>query len=241
LRIITWNCQGAFRKKARCIANLKPDIAVIQECEKLDKLNFEEDIVQPYSRHWFGDSRKGLGIFSFTEYTFHLNKRYDSSIRHCIPVHVKGNIDFNLIAVWAMDHKHRKLSYIAQVYLAIQKYKNFIKGANTVITGDFNFNKIWDGTPRIANFSKVVAELGKKDLASVYHEHFNELHGEESRHTLFMYRKKNKGYHIDYCFAPKLWIQHLRSFQLGDFDYWCKFSDHCPLIIDFDEKVKGFR
>jgi exonuclease III len=241
LRIITWNCQGAFRKKARCIANLKPDIAVIQECEKLDKLNFEEDIVQPYSRHWFGDSRKGLGIFSFTEYTFHLNKRYDASIRHCIPVHVKGKIDFNLIAVWAMNHKQRKLSYISQVYLAIEKYEDFIKRANTVIAGDFNFNKIWDDIPRIANFSKVLARLEKENLASVYHEHFNELHGKESRDTLFMYRKKDKGYHIDYCFAPKRWIHYLSSFQVGNFDYWHEFSDHCPLIIDFDDKLKSLR
>lgn len=238
LKIVSWNCQGAFRKKVKHIAELKPDIAVIQECERLDKLRFSDEATQPHSQQWFGDGRKGLGIFSFTEYTFHLNNEYDSTIRHCIPVHVKGSIDFNLMAVWAMNHKRRRVSYIAQVYFAIEKYWDFINEANTIIAGDFNFNKIWDDTPRIANFSKVAAKLERVKLTSVYHHHRNEPYGEESQNTLFMYRKQDKGFHIDYCFAPKDWLQYLNSFEIGDYDYWSQFSDHCPLIIDFDEQVK---
>ncbi|NOZ62070.1 MAG: endonuclease/exonuclease/phosphatase family protein [Calditrichaeota bacterium] len=240
MRIITWNCQGAFRKKVRHIANLKPDIAVIQECEKLEMLNLENEIVQPYSQHWFGDGQKGLGIFSFTEYTIHPYNEYDSSIRHCVPVHVKGKTDFNLIAVWAMNHKQRRLSYIAQVYLGIEKYKNLIKQRDTIVMGDFNFNKIWDDTPRIANFSKVVDELEKDGISSIYHEYFREPYGKETKNTLYMYRKQDKGFHIDYCFAPKSWLRFLKSVQIGHYDFWCKLSDHCPLIIDFDERVTNF-
>lgn len=33
MRLITWNCQGAFRNKASVILKHKPDILVIQECE----------------------------------------------------------------------------------------------------------------------------------------------------------------------------------------------------------------
>lgn len=33
MKIVTWNCQGAFRRKAAPIAQFRPDLAVIQECE----------------------------------------------------------------------------------------------------------------------------------------------------------------------------------------------------------------
>ena len=40
MRIITWNCNMAFRKKASCILPLDPDLLVIPECECPDKLKF---------------------------------------------------------------------------------------------------------------------------------------------------------------------------------------------------------
>lgn len=36
MKLVTWNCQGAFRKKYALIADLSPDLAVIQECEAAD-------------------------------------------------------------------------------------------------------------------------------------------------------------------------------------------------------------
>jgi hypothetical protein len=33
LRIVTWNCQGAYGRKAPLIEALHPDIAIIQECK----------------------------------------------------------------------------------------------------------------------------------------------------------------------------------------------------------------
>jgi|GEM_PF-7092758 len=39
MRIISWNCGGAYRKKIDKVLELNPDIAVIQECEFKLKLN----------------------------------------------------------------------------------------------------------------------------------------------------------------------------------------------------------
>jgi hypothetical protein len=56
MKLVTWNCQGAYRKKATLIAHFKPDIAVIQECETLDRLTFAQDIPRPTAQVWFGNS-----------------------------------------------------------------------------------------------------------------------------------------------------------------------------------------
>jgi exodeoxyribonuclease III len=38
MRLISWNCQGAFRKKADIIMAQRPDILVVQECEHPDSM-----------------------------------------------------------------------------------------------------------------------------------------------------------------------------------------------------------
>ena len=40
MRIIAWNCNMAFRKKAQAILAMAPDILVLPECECSEKLIF---------------------------------------------------------------------------------------------------------------------------------------------------------------------------------------------------------
>jgi exonuclease III len=49
-----------------------------------------------------------------------------------------------------------------------------------------------------------------------------------------MYRHKGKPYHIDYCFASKDLIDKLQSVEIGEYDFWIQYSDHVPLIANFD-------
>ena len=49
-----------------------------------------------------------------------------------------------------------------------------------------------------------------------------------------MYRHKNKPYHIDYCFVSADLVAKLRSVEIGDYDFWTKYSDHVPVIVTFD-------
>lgn len=236
MRIVTWNCQGAFRRKAKLIANYKPDIAVIQECEAPEKLRFAEDVPLPYTHLWFGDNHgKGLGIFSYTDLEFEPFSIYDDTIRYCVPIKVKGRFNVNLIAVWAMGHPDTRLSYIGQVYLAVEKYRQFIRQTKTMLVGDFNSNKQWDSTTKVGggNHSKVVEMLANEQIVSVYHEYFGEQQGAENQNTLYMYRKRDKGYHIDYCFVPKSWMRRVKSVSVGTYEQWSALSDHSPMFVEF--------
>src|SRR5512138_353294 len=103
MKLAAWNCQGAYRRKARPVARFRPDIAVICECESPDRLRFEPGIRQPASALWVGDrAAKGIGIFSYTNLRFELYNGYDPSIQFCIPLRVLGGEPLNLLAIWAM-------------------------------------------------------------------------------------------------------------------------------------------
>lgn len=105
----------------------------------------------------------------------------------------------------------------------------------TILIGDFNSNVIWDYKKhKLGNHSLVVKELEDKGIFSTYHSHHNQLQGKEQHATFYMHRHKNKPYHIDYCFASADMIEHLKSVEIGDYDYWIKYSDHVPLIATFD-------
>jgi hypothetical protein len=71
MRIVTWNCQGAFRKKAEEIARFRPDFAIIQECERPERLLFPPHLPQPTGQAWFGErATQGLCVLSYTGLRF---------------------------------------------------------------------------------------------------------------------------------------------------------------------------
>src|SRR5689334_6108667 len=108
MKLITWNCQGAFRNKIGRIAKYSPDIAVIQECETVERLGCKKWVAEPNEVLWFGDlPMKGIGIFSFGNYHLQIAECYDPSIKYCIPILVTGPQSFHLIAVWAMPNANR--------------------------------------------------------------------------------------------------------------------------------------
>ncbi len=203
MKIITWNCQGAFRKKIDFILKQQPDILVVQECENPDKLLFKSGTQQPNDFHWLGDSsHKGIGIFSFSNFSFERLEIFNPEFRYILPFRVIAQGQrFTLFAIWAMNNKeNREARYIGQVWLAINYYAKLL-GDSTLLIGDFNSNKIWDYKDRIGNHTDVVDRLAEKGIFSVYHKLLNQEQGKEKHPTFFLQRNKNKPYHIDYCFA----------------------------------------
>ena len=75
--------------------------------------------------------------------------------------------------------------------------------------------------------------LGEKDIFSAYHRKNDVEFGEEQDPTLFMYRKKDKPYHVDYCFASNYFLDKLVNMEIGKYDDWIEFSDHMPIITEY--------
>lgn len=236
MRLITWNCQGAFRRKAEYILSLRPDILVVQECEHPDKLKFNSSSLKPNDFYWYGDSaHKGLGLFSYSDYKFELLPSFNPEFRYILPFRVTGNEQsFSFFAIWAMNNKmNREARYIGQIWFAINYYSDLLDNS-TILIGDFNSNKIWDYKDRIGTHSDVVNKLAEKDIHSVYHKHFDIEQGKEKHPTFFLQKKNLKPYHIDYCFVSGNMLAKVKEVEIGTFEKWIIHSDHTPLSIKFD-------
>ena len=227
----------AFRKKAVHILAYKPDILIVPECEHPDKLKFNDDVPKPTDILWFGENKnKGLGIFSYSEFRFKLIKTHNPELKMIIPIALTGNnYKFNLFAVWANNPSDPDGHYVEQVWKAIHHYDKKLSKKNTILIGDFNSNTIWDRKYRVGNHSHVVDRLQKKGIASCYHLYHKQVQGKEAQPTYYLYRHKNKPYHLDYCFVSADLASKIQSVEIGDHDFWTKYSDHVPVMVTFND------
>jgi exonuclease III len=238
MKIITWNCQGAFRKKVDFILALKPDILVIQECEHPDKLLFDNKTKKPTDVLWFGDNHhKGLGIFSYSACRFAPTETYTPNFKIIAPITVTGGShDFTLFAIWANNPSDKKKQYVGQIYHALKHYAPLLNNRSVVLTGDFNSNKIWDRATREENHSAVVEILAAKGIHSFYHHQFSQEQGKEKHPTFYLHRDKKKPYHLDYFFASNDLLSQLQDVKVGTYKKWITHSDHSPIIVEINKK-----
>lgn len=234
MRLVTWNCQGGFRRKFGLIAGFKPDIAVIQECEHPEKIKWTDGL-NPTASAWVGNGpSKGLAVFSWTGAAFSVMDIYDPGIRHCLPLQVSAPAPFTLLAIWAMDHPLSRLSYSAQVYQALATFRTELTGRRCVLMGDFNSSP-HSSRSRLGNHATVQTQLEDLWLVSAYHAHYHQKQGEETQATFYSGRNSLRPRHIDYVYLPVAWLRSLRGVRLGDPQVWLQHSDHCPVIVDLDE------
>ena len=229
MRTITWNCNGAFRKKFHNLEQFQADILVIQECEDPDRSTDKNYKAWASNFIWSGENKnKGLGIFCSNNIILSNNNWPTNDTKHFISA--KVNNDFNIIAVWNHYANSPNFRYIGQFWKYLQLNKPLMK--KVIIAGDFNSNKIWDEWDRWWNHSDVVRELHEINIRSLYHEHFKEVQGEEKTPTFYLQKNIQKPYHIDYAFADKISFPKIRKFEIGQKEDWLALSDHLPIIFE---------
>ena len=235
MKIITWNCNGAFRNKYENLSAFSADIYVIQECEDPARANNEGYSKWRQNHLWIGDNKnKGLGIFAKDDIDLTPlnwpNQYQDHIVKYFLPCRI--NQEFNLLAVWAHYNNSPTFGYIGQFWKYLQVNKSRFE--DIIILGDLNSNKIWDKWDRWWNHSNVIEQLEETGIESLYH-HFNqELQGEETLPTFFLQRNKRKTYHIDYVFASNNLKESLEKIEIGKIERWLALSDHLPIISCFD-------
>jgi len=235
MKIVTWNCNGAFRKKFNSITEFNADIYVVQECENPAESINKEYNIWANNYLWTGSSKnKGIGIFAKKDIELKkldwIDQYKNHTVKHFLPCRI--NNVFNLLAVWTHRNNSPNFGYIGQFWKYLQLNKD--KFIETLIIGDFNSNTIWDEWDRWWNHSDVVLELRELGIESVYHHLSNEVQGKETIPTLYFQKNIMKTYHIDYVFAPTNFIQKKNRFEIGQKEKWLKLSDHMPIFYEID-------
>jgi len=246
MKIVTWNCNGALRKKIAYVDKLGADILIIQECEDPNQST-------KVYRQWAGDylwtgksKNKGIGIFARNgnrirslhwqgEYTLQAIKNQSASItwqskelQSFLPCRV--NDIFTIVGIWTKKANSPNFGYVGQLWKYLQVHKSKLSGNNMILCGDLNSNSIWDQWDRWWNHSDVVRELKEIAIHSLYHNIENEDPGKETKNTFYLYRNQDKPYHIDYVFLSKNLLDS-SSLEICKPEPWLEYSDHVPLVF----------
>lgn len=231
LRIATWNCNGALRKKWGHLAELQADVYVVQECEDPNETRDQDYIAWAGDCLWTGPSKhKGLGVFAGAGIGLRAIEIDAKPLELFLPCVV--NETWPLLAVWTKQANSPNFGYIGQLWKFLQGNREFLRNPNALLIGDLNSNAIWDEWDRWWNHSDVVRELSELGLESCYHRHYFEIQGKETQPTFFLHRKPEKPYHIDYGFAGSNWA--VRAVEVGNVSDWLGDSDHLPLVFDLE-------
>ena len=226
MKVITWNCNLNLVKKFEHISKESPDIAIIQECEKLDENYF------PNSKYfWLGkNEKKGLGVIVFN-HSAKVSESLNEKLIYFLPIQTDI---LNIIGVWAYNHRASPkfgVDFSGNTSDALTNYEGLLSSNSKVLfAGDFNNSVIWDKGNKENNFSNINNKLNSLGLKSSYHEYSNEKFGEESKGTLFHTKKQNKSYFIDYIYYKGM---DLSKVDIGQYDEWITLSDHMPVIAEF--------
>jgi exodeoxyribonuclease III len=235
VRLVAWNCARGLARKFDALLSLRPHVAVLSEIACPAKLQAKVRQVCDLPIVWIGDNpNMGLAVISFAGSQLVLDGSCRSTNRYIAPVRVIGQYPFRLLAVW--DHNDRKEGLNKRpgpLLRALDDSAEFCQDNDFIVAGDFNNNPRWDRPNGPNNMARIVEELTKRGLVSLYHHKTKEAFGDESFGTYWHHRVTP--YHIDYIFVPKSWLTKFVSFEVGSFEAWCRagLSDHAPLVAEF--------
>lgn len=231
LRVVTWNCNGALRRKLERLAALQADVYVVQECE--DPAQTKDVAYKTWGANhlWTGTNKnKGVGVFAPKELTLRAVSLDLAPLKLFLPCIIDG--DWPLLATWTKQANSPNFGYIGQLWKFLQAHRAFLAHPRALLIGDLNSNTIWDEWDRRWNHSDVVRKVSELGLESCYHRHFAEAQGREAQPTFFLHRSHEKPYHIDYGFSGPQRI--VRRVEVGAIPDWLGESDHLPVTFELE-------
>lgn len=232
MKIVTWNCNGALRKKFEQLILLDADIYVIQECEDPEKCINQKYKDWASNYLWIGNNKNsGLGVFAKREIKIEPLNWDALGLQSFIPF--KVNNEFTVLAVWTKQANSPTFQYIGQLWKYLQAHSSKLNLSKSIVCGDLNSNTYWDKWDRWWNHSDVVNDLAQIGIFSIYHHINNIEHGKELIPTFYLYRNLERFYHIDYAFASTKLLTSAK-FEIGEFHNWISLSDHMPVIFEID-------
>lgn len=234
MRIVFWNCNGAFRDKRQHIEQWQPDLAIVAETIRADA---EQRVLGSTLTEavWIGGPKgKGLAVLGRRD-SFRVHPLHDDAIPLVLPVLVEGSLPILVLGVWTQgDPLLARHGYVGWLHDAVDKYSDLFQQHETVLIGDFNSNAIWDAQHRGFTHSDLVSRLSALGIVSLHHHRSGEPQGRETTPTYLHQRKPAQPFHIDYCFVSKGLVDRVTAFEIGQRNPWLAHSDHMPLFLEFD-------
>lgn len=223
----------ALRLKFDRLLSLGPDVAVIQECADPDGANPWRPDCAAYD--WIGfNPDKGLGIFTFGDLALARHPNYSEGHALYLPVTVSGWCHFNLLGVWSADPRAIPAGTTNDPLAALRRYRPVLAAGPSVVAGDFNRLPQQMSARRSGQGSAVLDLLAEAGLMNAEHVMSDATGQAVLRRTHFHQRKFSRGFVVDYVFIPASWAARLARFEVGDPRDWIPWSDHVPLVVEFD-------
>jgi hypothetical protein len=215
MRITAWNCRrGPWAAKRSALAAIDADIAVLSEAPRSSAA--EKDVF------WYGETNLGVAIVARPP--FRLRAMTRSAVPGVYPISVEGPVTFTLLAVWT-----RGPFYRAELMNGLLAYADVPKP--WVAAGDFNGNVRFDRPKQKLKWRHSFDRLSAAGLVSAYHAFSGATPGEEPVATHYFLTRRDRPFHIDYCYIPEEWMVRVESVHISPFEEFASLSDHRPVTV----------
>ena len=171
--------------------------------------------------------KKGLGVIIKKD-SAQVSSLHNKNLIHFLPIIAD---EINILGVWAFNHRAKKYGehVDGKTLEAIKYYYEWLQEKpKSIVAGDFNNSIIWD-KPSNKDFYNINEKLESIGLSSSYHKVTSDDYGEEKQKTFYHTKNIQKQYHIDYIYTCGM---DLKSVNVGTFEDWITFSDHCPVTVE---------
>lgn len=126
MKIVSWNCNGALRKKLDIVSTLNPDICIIQECE--DPTRCPDISYRKWAQNhlWVGSNKnRGLGVFAKPDVSLEPVNLDPGPLELFLPCIVANRI--LLLATWTRQANSPTFRYIGQLWKYLQRHQRFLE------------------------------------------------------------------------------------------------------------------